>query len=75
MVNTVDQLPPNAVPGFQIPPPVHGVLINVDLRILIERVVASAYFPRWGHGVVKEAMQKAGLLLSIEYSVMLLEPS
>jgi hypothetical protein len=75
MVITMDQLPPDAVPGFKIPPPAHGIHIDVNLQMLIERVIASASFPRWGHGVVKAAMQKAGLSLDIEESAMLLQPS
>ncbi len=75
IIHVIDQLPPDAVPGCKIPPPAHGASIDVDLNLLIQRVVVSPSFPRWGHDVLKAAMKKAGLSLDIEDSAMLQQPS
>jgi hypothetical protein len=69
--------PLDSVPGqaYDDAPPDHGILVDVDLNVLVENVVASASFPRWGHDVVKEAMEQAGLQLNFDTSAMLLQPS
>jgi hypothetical protein len=68
--------PADPVPGksYRAVPPDHGILINVDLTVLIERVVVSASFPGWGRAVLMAAMKKAGLSSDIHDSAMLQEP-
>jgi hypothetical protein len=75
IIHVMDQLPPDAVPPFAIPPPAHGIPFDVDLNLLIQRVVVSPSFPRWGHDVLKAAMKNAGLSLDIEESAMLQKSS
>jgi hypothetical protein len=75
IIHVMDELPPDAVPPFVIPPPAHGIPFNVDLNLLIQRVVVSSSFPRWGQRVLKAAMKKAELSLDIEDSAMLQQPS
>lgn len=77
VVHIMGPVPPNPIPGVPYPavPPEHGTLVNVDLSVLIERVVVSPSFPKWGREVVIAAMQRAGLHLRIEESALLLRPS
>jgi hypothetical protein len=69
--------PLESVPGqaYDDAAPDHGILVDVDLDVLVENVVASASFPQWGRDVVKDAMEQAGLQLNFDTSAMLLQPS
>lgn len=73
----VGPLPPDPVPGKLYPAavPEHGMLVDVDLSKLVEKVVVSASFPQWGRDVVLDAMEKVGLHLDLDPSAMLLRPS